>query len=83
MRRGAGQTIRLQTDMLIGIEANHARARHVLHEGEELYCALSWDEASAGAGQRRGGERAARRDDELLAQLARRGRGSPTTSCVR
>ncbi len=43
---GAGQTIRLQTDMLIGIEANHARARHVLHEGEELYCALSWDEAA-------------------------------------
>ena len=41
---GAGQTIRLQTDMLIGIEAHHARARHVLHEGEQLYCALSWDE---------------------------------------
>ena len=30
--------------MLLGIEANHARARHVLHEGEELFCALSWDE---------------------------------------
>ena len=43
---GAGQTIRLQTDMLIGIEADHARARHVLHEGEELYCALSWDETA-------------------------------------
>jgi GH15 family glucan-1,4-alpha-glucosidase len=43
---GAGQTIRLQTDMLIGIEAHHARARHVLHEGEELYCALSWDEGA-------------------------------------
>jgi GH15 family glucan-1,4-alpha-glucosidase len=43
---GAGQTIRLQTDMLIGIEAHDARARHVLHEGEELYCALSWDEAA-------------------------------------
>ena len=43
---GAGQTMRLQTDMLIGIEAHHARARHVLHEGEELYCALSWDEGA-------------------------------------
>ena len=43
---GAGQTLRLQTDMLIGIEAHHARARHVLHEGEELYCALSWDETA-------------------------------------
>ena len=41
---GAGQTMRLQTDMLLGIEANHVRARHVLHEGEELFCALSWDE---------------------------------------
>jgi GH15 family glucan-1,4-alpha-glucosidase len=41
---GAGQSMRLQTDMLLGIEANHARARHVLHEGEELFCALSWDE---------------------------------------
>jgi alpha,alpha-trehalase len=42
---GAGQTIALQTDMLIGIEAGQARARHVLREGEELYCALSWDDA--------------------------------------
>ena len=41
---GAGQSMRLQTDMLLGIEANHARARHVLHEGEELFCAISWDE---------------------------------------
>jgi GH15 family glucan-1,4-alpha-glucosidase len=41
---GAGQAMRLQTDMLLGIEANHARARHVLREGEELFCALSWDD---------------------------------------
>jgi GH15 family glucan-1,4-alpha-glucosidase len=41
---GAGQAIRLQTDMLLGIEANHARARHVLHAGETLHCSLSWDE---------------------------------------
>jgi alpha,alpha-trehalase len=40
---GADQKMTLQTDMLVGIEANQARARHVLHEGEELYCALSWD----------------------------------------
>ncbi len=43
---GGDQTLRLQTDMLIGIEAHHARARHVLKEGEELYCALSWDEGA-------------------------------------
>jgi alpha,alpha-trehalase len=44
---GGDQTIRLQTDMLIGIEANHARARHVLHAGDDLYCALSWDERAS------------------------------------
>jgi GH15 family glucan-1,4-alpha-glucosidase len=43
---GAGQTIALTTDMLIGIEANHARARHVLQEGEEVYCALCWGQAT-------------------------------------
>jgi GH15 family glucan-1,4-alpha-glucosidase len=43
---GAGQKIALQTDMLIGIEGNQARARHVLQEGEELFCALSWDDAT-------------------------------------
>ena len=42
---GAGQTIRLMTDMLLGVEANRVRARHALHEGEELYCALTWAEA--------------------------------------
>ena len=44
---GAGQTIRLQTDMALGIEGNRVRARHVLHEGEELYCSLSWAEGLA------------------------------------
>ena len=39
---GSGQAIALQTDMLIGIEAGTARARHVLHAGEQCFCALSW-----------------------------------------
>jgi alpha,alpha-trehalase len=39
---GAGQTIRLGTNMELGIEANRVRARHVLRPGEQLYCALSW-----------------------------------------
>ncbi|WP_329475018.1 glycoside hydrolase family 15 protein [Kribbella sp. NBC_01484] len=39
---GAGQTFRLTTDMLIGIEGGSARARHVVHKGEKAYCALSW-----------------------------------------
>ncbi len=68
---GGDQTIRLQTDMLIGIEAGRARARHVLHAGEQLYCALSWAEERSVPADDRGGQRAARGDDPLLAQLAR------------
>jgi alpha,alpha-trehalase len=41
---GSGQTIRLQTDMAIGIEGNRVRARHVLEPGDRVYCALSWAE---------------------------------------
>ncbi len=37
-------TIRLQTDMAVGVEGDWVRARHVLNEGEEVYCALSWAE---------------------------------------
>jgi alpha,alpha-trehalase len=40
----AGQTIRLRTDMELGIEGNRVRARHVLKKGESLYCSLSWAE---------------------------------------
>ena len=39
---GAGQTIRLQTDLQLGIEANRVRARHTLEAGEQAYVALSW-----------------------------------------
>jgi GH15 family glucan-1,4-alpha-glucosidase len=45
---GAGQTIRLYTDLLLGIEENRARARHVLAKGEQLFCALSWADGLAG-----------------------------------
>ena len=39
---GADHTIQLRTDMLVGIEAGRARARHVLRAGETVYCALAW-----------------------------------------
>jgi alpha,alpha-trehalase len=45
---GAGQTIRLHTDLELGIEGNRARARHVLEQGDQLYCALSWAKDLAG-----------------------------------
>jgi GH15 family glucan-1,4-alpha-glucosidase len=44
---GAGVTIRLQTDMAIGIEAGRARARHVLEQGDQIFCSLSWAEELA------------------------------------
>jgi GH15 family glucan-1,4-alpha-glucosidase len=44
---GAGQTIRLRTDMAVGIEGNRVRARHTLRQGEQIFCALSWAEGLA------------------------------------
>ena len=41
---GDEQALRLQTDMLLGIEEGRARARHVLRAGETVYCALAWSE---------------------------------------
>jgi GH15 family glucan-1,4-alpha-glucosidase len=41
---GAGQTVRLQSDLPLGIEGNRVRARHTLGPGDRAYCALSWAE---------------------------------------
>ncbi len=41
---GAGQTMRLRTDLAVGVEGNRVRARHVLSAGDECFCALSWAE---------------------------------------
>ena len=45
---GAGQTVRLHTDLSLGIEGSRARARHVLERGDRAYCSLSWAEDLAG-----------------------------------
>ena len=50
---GAGQTIRLRTDMAIGVEGERVRARHTLEQGEQVYCALSWAEGLAVAAEHR------------------------------
>ncbi len=47
---GAGQTIRLRTDLAVGVEGNRVRARHVLSAGDECYCALSWAEGLTAPG---------------------------------
>jgi GH15 family glucan-1,4-alpha-glucosidase len=44
---GAGQTVRLQSDLPLGIEGNRVRARHTLGPGDRVYCALSWAEGLA------------------------------------
>ncbi|HMJ36678.1 MAG TPA: glycoside hydrolase family 15 protein [Baekduia sp.] len=42
---GAGVTIRLRTDMALGIEGDRVRARHVLSAGDRIFCSLSWADA--------------------------------------
>jgi GH15 family glucan-1,4-alpha-glucosidase len=41
---GAGERLMLRTDLALGIEGGRVRARHVLQQGEQRYCALSWAE---------------------------------------
>jgi len=44
---GAGTTIRLVSDLPLGIEGNRVRARHVLALGEKAFCAVTWAEEFA------------------------------------
>jgi GH15 family glucan-1,4-alpha-glucosidase len=44
---GAGVTMRLVSDLALGIEGGRVRARHTLEVGERAYCALSWAEGLA------------------------------------
>ena len=69
---GAGQTIRLQTDLELGIEANRVRPGTPSSRARGLR-ALSWEEDLRGARRRRRGQRAARRHRPVLATLARAG----------
>jgi GH15 family glucan-1,4-alpha-glucosidase len=44
---GAERTIRLRSDLALGIEGSRIRGRHVLGPGDRAYCALSWAEELA------------------------------------
>jgi alpha,alpha-trehalase len=44
---GAGQTIRLSSDLALGVEGSRVRGRHVLEPGDRAFCALSWAEGLA------------------------------------
>lgn len=39
---GAGQTLRLRSNLALGKEGSAVRGRHVLNEGEAMFCSLSW-----------------------------------------
>ena len=41
---GAGVTVRLRSDIALGIEGEWIRGRHSLQKGEQAFCALSWAE---------------------------------------
>jgi GH15 family glucan-1,4-alpha-glucosidase len=45
---GAGQTLRLRSDLALGVEGSRVRARHVLQRGDRIFCSLSWAEQLAG-----------------------------------
>ena len=36
--------LKLTTDLMLGFEGSCATARHLMKEGEVVYCALSWSE---------------------------------------
>jgi alpha,alpha-trehalase len=41
---GGGHTVRLVSDLSLGIEGNRVRARHALARGDKVFCALTWAE---------------------------------------
>jgi alpha,alpha-trehalase len=44
---GADVTIRLRSDIALGIEGDWVRARHVVQQGDQVFCSLSWAEGLA------------------------------------
>ena len=44
---GPTQTLRLHTDMALGVEAGRVRARRTLRVGDRVFCSLSWAEGLA------------------------------------
>ncbi len=44
---GADVTIRLHTDLAVGVEGDRVRAGHTLRQGEQIYCSLTWSDGLA------------------------------------
>ena len=70
---GAGQTIRLQSDLPLGIEGNRMRGRHILAAGRPCVLRALVGRRARGPAGRREGRGADRRDDPLLARVAAEG----------
>jgi alpha,alpha-trehalase len=47
---GGDVTIRVQSDIALGIEGDRVRGRHALAAGERVFCSLSWAEGLASPG---------------------------------
>ena len=67
---GAGQTIRLRSDLALGVEGSRVRARHVLEAGDRAFCSLSWAEQLAGPADVDDADGPDRRHHAVLARLA-------------
>jgi GH15 family glucan-1,4-alpha-glucosidase len=45
--RGDGRTVRMRSDLAVGVEGNRLRGRHTLAEGERVFCVLSWGDPAS------------------------------------
>ena len=80
-RRGAGQTIRLQTDMALGHRGQpRARAARPARRASELFCSLSWAEELACPDGRRRRRRRGSTPRRASGATGSTGRASPTTA---
>jgi len=70
MPAGAGRTLRLHSDLQLGIEGGSARARHRLVKGDRRFCALSWSRLLDGPQTYAQAAESPHLDRRVLAQLA-------------
>jgi GH15 family glucan-1,4-alpha-glucosidase len=45
---GAGQSMRLHSDLAVGVEGGAVRGRHMLEAGQGVFCSLGWSRGLAG-----------------------------------
>ena len=45
---GGGMSLRLRSDLPLGVQGGHVRGRHTLHAGDQAFCSLSWADDLAG-----------------------------------